>query len=197
MARISAETPNSPRPRLSSVWRLSGNRARVIVAAAAVVLVLAVVLVVRGVSLAAAQGDYAAAAALFQSDQARAVQTVTDGETSLDEAIALLAASEGRVLTEQPRLELADAIDAATARLSAAAQELTAAQSTAAAGSAAPALFELGAGVRENARALSAFDFGAAEGVDGVAGDLAAPVAAVTTAMAAWQAEEDRILRGR
>jgi len=168
-----------------------------IVAAAALVLLLAVVLVVRGVSLAAAQAEYDAAAALFQSDQASAVQTVTDGETSLDEAIALLAASEGKVLTEQPRLELSDAIDAATGRLSAAAQELTAAESTAAAGNVAPALFEMGAGVRDDARALSAFDFGAAEGVGGVADDLAAPVAAVTAAMTEWQAEQDRILRER
>jgi hypothetical protein len=55
----------------------------------------------------------------------------------------------------------------------------------------------MGAGVRDDARALSAFDFGAAEGVDGVADELSAPVAAVTTAMAAWQAEQDRILRER
>ena len=166
-------------------------------AAAVLVLLLAVVLVVRGVSLAAAQNEYDAAAALFQSDQALAVQTVTDGETALDEAIALLTASEGKVLTDQPRLELSDAINAATGRLSAAAQELTAAESTAAAGNVAPALFEMGAGVRDDARALSAFDFGAAEGVGGVADDLAAPVAAVTAAMAEWQAEQDRILRER
>ena len=166
-------------------------------AAAVLVLLLAVVLVVRGVSLAAAQNEYDAAAALFQSDQALAVQTVTDGETALDEAIALLTASEGKVLTDQPRLELSDAIDAAIGRLSAAAQELTAAESTAAAGNVAPALFEMGAGVRDDARALSAFDFGAAEGVGGVADDLAAPVAAVTAAMAEWQAEQDRILRER
>ena len=168
-----------------------------LVAAGVLVLLLAVVLVVRGVSLAAAQNEYDAAAALFQSDQALAVQTVTDGETALDEAIALLTASEGKVLTDQPRLELSDAIDAATGRLSAAAQELTAAESTAAAGNVAPALFEMGAGVRDDARALSAFDFGAAEGVGGVADDLAAPVAAVTAAMAEWQAEQDRILRER
>jgi len=166
-------------------------------AAGVLVLLLAVVLVVRGVSLAAAQNEYDAAAALFQSDQALAVQTVTDGETALDEAITLLTASEGKVLTDQPRLELSDAIDAATGRLSAAAQELTAAESTAAAGNVAPALFEMGAGVRDDARALSAFDFGAAEGVGGVADDLAAPVAAVTAAMAEWQAEQDRILRER
>ena len=168
-----------------------------LMAAAVLVLLLTVVLVVRGVSLAAAQNEYDAAAALFQSDQALAVQTVTDGETALDEAITLLTASEGKVLTDQPRLELSDAIDAATGRLSAAAQELTAAESTAAAGNVAPALFEMGAGVRDDARALSAFDFGAAEGVGGVADDLAAPVAAVTAAMAEWQAEQDRILRER
>ncbi|MEC5183799.1 hypothetical protein RCH12_001258 [Cryobacterium sp. MP_3.1] len=168
-----------------------------IVAAITLVLVLAVILVVRAVSLAAAQSEYDAAAAAFQSDQAAAVRTVTDGETALEDAIATLAASEGKVFTEQPRLELADAIDIATTRLSAAAQELTTAESTAASSAASTTLFEMGVGVRDDARALSAFDFGAANGVDGVAEDLAVPVAAVTAAMAEWQAEQDRILRER
>jgi hypothetical protein len=167
------------------------------VAAVALVLVLAVVLVVRAVSLSAAQGEYDAAAALFQDDQAAAVRTVTDGETALDEAIATLSASEGKVSTEQPRLDLAEAIDSATTRLSAAAQELTSAETTAASSAASTTLFELGAGVRDDARSLSAFDFGASTGVDGIAEDLAAPVAAVTAAMAEWQAEQDRILRER
>ncbi|POH67950.1 hypothetical protein C3B60_07080 [Cryobacterium zongtaii] len=168
-----------------------------IVAAITLVLVVAVVLVVRAVSLAAAQSEYDAAAAAFQSDQAAAARTVTDGETALDDAIATLAASEGKVFTEQPRLELADAIDTATRRLSAAAQELTSAESTAASSAASTTLFEMGVGVRDDARTLSAFDFGAANGVVGVAEDLAVPVAAVNAAMAEWQAEQDRILRER
>lgn len=168
-----------------------------IVAAVAVVLVLVVVLVVRAVSLSAAQGEYDAAAALFQNDQAAAVRTVTDGETALDEAIATLSASEGKVFTEQPRLDLAEAIESATTRLSAAAQELTSAETTAASSAASTTLFELGAGVRDDARTLSAFDFGVSTGVDGIAEDLAAPVAAVTAAMSEWQAEQDRILRER
>ncbi|POH64254.1 hypothetical protein C3B61_12335 [Cryobacterium zongtaii] len=168
-----------------------------IVAAITLVLVVAVVLVVRAVSLAAAQSEYDAAAAAFQSDQAAAARTVTDGETALDDAIATLAASEGKVFTEQPRLELADAIDTATMRLSAAAQELTSAESTAASSAASTTLFEMGVGVRDDARTLSAFDFGAANGVVGVAEDLAVPVAAVNAAMAEWQAEQDRILRER
>ncbi|TFC47954.1 MULTISPECIES: hypothetical protein [Cryobacterium] len=166
-------------------------------AAITLVLVVAVVLVVRAVSLAAAQSEYDAAAAAFQSDQAAAARTVTDGETALDDAIATLAASEGKVFTEQPRLELADAIDTATRRLSAAAQELTSAESTAASSAASTTLFEMGVGVRDDARTLSAFDFGAANGVVGVAEDLAVPVAAVNAAMAEWQAEQDRILRER
>ncbi|TFC59265.1 hypothetical protein [Cryobacterium sp. TMB1-7] len=168
-----------------------------IVAAITLVLVVAVVLVVRAVSLATAQSEYDAAAAAFQSDQAAAVRTVTDGETALDDAIATLAASEGKVFTEQPRLELADAIDTATTRLSAAAQKLTTAESTAASSAASTTLFEMGVGVRDDARTLSAFDFGAANGVDGVAEDLAVPVAAVNAAMAEWQAEQERILRER
>jgi len=168
-----------------------------IVAAGALVLLLLLVLVVRAVSLSAAQGEYDAAAAVFQNDQAAAVRTVTAGESALDGAIATLSASEGKVFTEQPRLELADAIDTATTRLSTAARELTAAESTAASAVASTALFEMGVGVRDNARTLSAFDFGASTGVDGVAEDLAAPVAAVTAAMAEWQAEQDRIVRER
>ncbi|MGO4782906.1 hypothetical protein [Cryobacterium sp. W22_MBD10_FK3] len=165
--------------------------------AALLVLVLAAVLIVRAVSLAAAQAEFDAAAARFQTDQAAAVQLVTAGETALDDAVSTLAASEGKVLTEEPRLALADAIEAATTRLTPAAQELTAAQVTAESSTASTALFELGAGVRENARTLSAFDFGSSSGVEGVAADLAAPVAAVTAAMAEWQTEQDRILRDR
>jgi len=167
------------------------------VTAALLVLVLAAVLIVRAVSLAAAQAEFDAAAARFQTDQAAAVQLVTAGETALDDAVSTLAASEGKVLTEEPRLALADAIEAATTRLTPAAQELTAAQVTAESSTASTALFELGAGVRENARTLSAFDFGSSSGVEGVAADLAAPVAAVTAAMAEWQTEQDRILRDR
>ena len=165
--------------------------------AALLVLVLAAVLIVRAVSLAAAHAEFDAAAARFQTDQAAAVQLVTAGETALDDAVSTLAASEGKVLTEEPRLALADAIEAATTRLTPAAQELTAAQVTAESSTASTALFELGAGVRENARTLSAFDFGSSSGVEGVAADLAAPVAAVTAAMAEWQTEQDRILRDR
>jgi len=167
------------------------------VTAALLVLLLAAVLIVRAVSLAAAQAEFDAAAARFQTDQAAAVQLVTAGETALDDAVSTLAASEGKVLTEEPRLALADAIEAATTRLTPAAQELTAAQVTAESSTASTALFELGAGVRENARTLSAFDFGSSSGVEGVAADLAAPVAAVTAAMAEWQTEQDRILRDR
>ncbi|WP_146073446.1 hypothetical protein [Cryobacterium sp. N22] len=168
-----------------------------IVAAVALVLLLLIALVVRAVSLSTAQGEYDAAAAAFQHEQAAAVRTVTAGESALDDAIATLTASEGKVFAEQPRLALADAIDTATTSLSAAARELTAAESTAASSAAPTSLFEMGAGVREHARVLAAFDFGAATGVDGVAEDLAAPVAAVTAAMAEWQAEQDRILRER
>jgi hypothetical protein len=105
-----------------------GTRGRLIAVAALLVLVVLVGFAVRAVSLSVAQGEYDAAAAAFQADQSTAVQTVTDGESALDEAIAVLAASEGKVLTEQPRTDLAAAIEAATGRLSTAAQELTAAE---------------------------------------------------------------------
>ena len=177
-------------------WTAS-PRARLVALAGLLVVALAVVLVVRAVSLSAAQGAYDLAAAAFRSDQAAAAQVVIDGEEALDNAIAVLDASAGKVLTDQPRLDLATAIDAATDRLSGAAQELTIAETTADASTVSTALFDLGAGARTSASTLSAFDFSAAAGVDGIAGELAAPVAAVTQAMADWQAEQDRILRER
>ena len=178
-----------------------GTRGRLIAVAALLVLVVLVGFAVRAVSLSVAQGEYDAAAAAFQADQSTAVQTVTDGESALDEAIAVLAASEGKVLTEQPRTDLAAAIEAATGRLSTAAQELTAAERVADASLVSTTLFDLdldiGAGVRDSAKTLASVEFAAAAGVDGIATDLTTPVAAVTQAMADWQVEQDRILAAR
>jgi hypothetical protein len=178
-----------------------GTRGRLIAVAALLVLVVLVGFAVRAVSLSVALGEYDAAAAAFQADQSTAVQTVTDGESALDEAIAVLAASEGKVLTEQPRTDLAAAIEAATGRLSTAAQELTAAERVADASFVSTTLFDLdldiGAGVRDSAQTLASVDFAAAAGVDGIATDLTTPVAAVTQAMADWQIEQDRILAAR
>jgi hypothetical protein len=178
-----------------------GTRGRLIAVAALLVLVVLVGFAVRAVSLSVALGEYDAAAAAFQADQSTAVQTVTDGESALDEAIAVLAASEGKVLTEQPRTDLAAAIEAATGRLSTAAQELTAAERVADASFVSTTLFDLdldiGAGVRDSAQTLASVEFAAAAGVDGIATDLTTPVAAVTQAMADWQIEQDRILAAR
>lgn len=138
-------------------------------------------LVAVALALSAAQADHAAAAADFRTEQAAAVREVTAGERALDEAIALLQASAGRVLTEQPRIELAAAIDTSTARLAVAAQELTAAESVA----------------ESSTERLREFDFAAAASVDGIVADLADPVTALTQAMAQWQAEQDRLLRER
>ena len=187
----------SDRARIARPRRRIRTRTRVIAVAGLLAVVLAVVLGVRAVSLSAAQDQYDAAAAAFRAEQAAAVQTVTAGESALDEAIATLDASAGKVLTEQPRTDLAAAIDAATTRLSAAAQELTAAETTADASVVTTTLFESGAGVRGSAQALSSVEFAAAADVDGIATDLATPVAAVTQAMADWQAEQDRILAAR
>jgi hypothetical protein len=178
-----------------------GTRGRLIAVAALLVLVVLVGFAVRAVSLSVAQGEYDAAAAAFEAEQSTAVQTVTDGESALDEAIAVLAASEGKVLTEQPRTDLAAAIEAATGRLSTAAQELTAAERVADASLVSTTLFDLdldiGAGVRDSAKTLASVEFAAAAGVDGIATDLTTPVAAVTQAMADWQVEQDRILAAR
>jgi hypothetical protein len=207
--RRSEHAPDAPprriRPARSRVSGRRGNRIRLIIGAGLLAVLLAGVLVVRGVSLSDAQGQYDAAAAAFRAEQAEAVETVTAGESALDAAIAALAASEGRVLTDQPRTDLAAAIDAATTRLSAAASELTAAETTADA-TADPtadaavisiALFDSAGGVRERAQTLSSVDFAASAGVDGIAADLEAPTAAVAQAMAEWQSEQDRILADR
>jgi hypothetical protein len=196
---MTADAPQAGRARIRRGGRRGDtpSRRRMIVAAGLFALLLAVVLVVRTVTLSAAQGEYDAAAAAFRTDQAAAVDFVSTGESALDGAIATLHASAGKVLTEQPRTDLAEAIDAVTTRLSGAAQELTAAETTADSSRATSTLFEFGAGVRHDARALASVDFTAAAGVDGIAEDLAAPVAAVIQAMAEWQAEQDRILAER
>jgi len=172
-------------------------RTRLIAAASVVGLALVGALGVHVVTLSAARGEYDAAAAAFRTEQSAAIHTVTAGESALDVAVATLADSEGKVLTEQPRTDLADAISTATARLSAAAQELTAAESAADSTADTGTLLQLGTGVREDALALSTVSFDASAGVDGVAAELAEPVAAVTQAMAEWQAEQDRILAER
>jgi hypothetical protein len=179
-ARISGDTRRRLRP--DRVRSTVGTRGRLIAVAALLVVVVVVVVIVRAVSLSAAQEQFDAAAAAFNADQSVAVQTV--------------AASEGKVLTEQPRTDLAAAIDAATGRLSTAAQELTAAERVAGA-PVATSLFDQGAGVRDSARALSSVDFSASAGVSGIAAELATPVAAVTQAVADWQAEQDRIAAAR
>jgi len=199
------EPPGSARA-LPDASRVRGSRIRgsrrgirtgMLVAAGALVLVLVAGFVVRTVSVSEAQNAYDAAALAFRAQQSTAVDTVSTGESALDDAIALLDESAGKVLDEQPRLDLAAAVDTVTLRLSAAAQELTAAEVAADASTSRSALFEMGPGIRDDAKVLTAFDFTAASGVQGVAEDLAAPVAAVVQAMADWQAEQDRILRER
>jgi hypothetical protein len=182
-------------PRLGLPRRTPGTRRRLILTGSVVALAMLVALAAHTVSLAAARGAYDDAWAAFRTHQAAAAQAVSTGETALDDAIALLDASAGKVLTEQPRVELAASIDAATERLSGAAQELTAAES-AADGSVSPALFDLGDTAR-GADTLAAFDFAASIGVTGIAEELAGPVFAVSQAMVQWQAEQDRMLSER
>jgi hypothetical protein len=170
---------------------------RVVAVVSVVALALVVALGAHAVSLSAARAQYDAAAADFRTEQDAAVLTVTAGEDALDDAVALLAASDGKVLTEQPRTELADAITSVTARLSTAAQELTSAESTADAAASTGTLLQLSTSVTESTRALAAVDFAAAAGATGVEAELTEPVAAVTAAMAEWQAEQDRILAER
>jgi len=199
---MSGNADPAPGAPAAALGRMRGTRRKIIAGALALVLLFGVVLVARVAILSAARGGYDSAAGAFRTDQAAAVQLAEDGRSALDSAIATLHESAGKVLSEQPRVDLATAIDAATQDLAGAAQELTAAKKVADTSAAHgtffdAALLDPGAGSRDGARTLSAFQFTASAGARDVAENLAAPVAAVVQAMAEWQSEQDRLLRER
>ncbi|MGO4690639.1 hypothetical protein [Glaciibacter sp. 2TAF33] len=184
-----------PQPEPPIVGARSRRRRALLVAALAVTAVL----VCFGTLLAlraTAQAQYASASAGLASRQAGSATVAASARAAIDDAQRLLADSAGKVLTEEPRLTLATAIDDATARIR---PTITALKTATDAAAHVPddGLLSAGIPLREAAGRLAALRFPAAQDLAAVATDLAGPRQAVTDAVAAWTAEQDRILRER
>jgi hypothetical protein len=145
---------------------------------------------------ATAQAEYASASAALASRQAAPAELVDSAQAAIDDARRLLKDSAGKVLTEEPRLALATAIDDATARIRPTTQALLRA-TDAAAHDPEDGVLSAGIALRQAASRLAALSFPSADALAVVETDLAAPRQAVTDAVAAWKAEQERILRER
>ncbi|WP_106212115.1 hypothetical protein [Glaciihabitans tibetensis] len=146
----------------------------------------------------AAQSVFDTQYAEFLSTRADAGDAFDSAQSALESAKTTLADSEGKVLTEDSRTALADAITAAESRVKDAAGELTATSERAeAAAFVEVGVLDSGSGLRESAATLASLSLTTVTDVSTVADQLAGPVAAVTAAMAVWQSEQDRILRER
>lgn len=167
------------------------------VAAAVLVIVLVVVGVggaqtYRAIALANAQAAYDNALADSLSAQNSAVADVAAAKAVLTAAETVLTDSEGKVLSEQPRTELATALDLAENQLSAAHDELAAAERGLAAPTTDNAFFSPGDGLRRGSVTLASLSFADATELKTITDALASPVQSVTAAIALWQAEQDR-----
>ncbi|WP_022885611.1 hypothetical protein [Glaciibacter superstes] len=169
---------------------------RVLVSLAA----LAAVLIVGSVTVqafrAAAQSEYTSAQSALSEQQENAAGPLDTAHDALDEAQDAFDDSKGKVLDEDPRESLATAIDDATDRIRSVDRELAASEDAIAR---APddGFFSPGIALRQGATELAAFRLDAAQDLADVPESLAGPVKAVTDAVAAWQAEQDRILASR
>ena len=145
---------------------------------------------------ATARADYTSAAAALATRQAATAELADATETAIDDARRLLEGSAGKVLTEEPRTTLRTAIENATVRIRPTTEALQAA-TDAAAHAPNDGLLSAGIAVRQAAARLAALDFPAADTLTSIDQDLAEPRQAVTDAVAAWNIEQERILRDR
>jgi hypothetical protein len=166
----------------------------------AIVLVLSVGGAVAALSAArgAAQTAFDAQYAEFLSTKAAAADVFVSANAALEAARTTLADSEGKVLTEDSRTALAAAIAAAGVRVTAAETRVDEAddqahQTATATGN----VLDTGAHLREGTATLASFSLTTVSEVTTVADELAGPIADVAAAMAAWQAEQDRIIAAR
>ena len=186
------------RPRPNRVTRFVHARPRLTAALLVALLVIGSAGALQSYRLIAsstAQAGYDSALAVSLAAQTAATSDVAAAQAVLADAGAVLSASAGRVLDEAPRTTLAAALGQAEADLRAAQEELDQADSI---GTEADAsFFAPGSGLRASTTALSGRDFDAADKLAGIADTLAAPMQAVTDAVALWQAEHDRIVAAR
>ena len=186
---MSAESP-TPRPR----------RAPRIVAIVAVAAVVAAGIATFALHLdrTGARAEFAQARATSIPLQEVASERVNAASAHLVAARIALRDSAGRVLDNQPRVELAAAISAVRTGVSEVTSDVASARRTATVDAPADGgLFETGATVRAAARQLETLSFSDSDTTLAQAESLDASVAAVTAAVAAWQAEQDRISGSR
>jgi hypothetical protein len=134
----------------------------------------------------------------FLSTKAAATDVFDTAGAALDAAKTTLADSEGKVLVEDSRTALAAAITAADERVAAAEGRLNQADAHAEeTATASTSLLDTGTQLRAGAATLASFTLANVSDVSTIADELATPVADVAAAMAAWQAEQDRIIAAR
>jgi hypothetical protein len=178
------------------------RRRRLIVAVAIIVVLCMVAAVVAfvsvGASRAAAQSAFDAQYAEFLSTKAAAGEVFDSADAAVEAAKTTLATSAGKVLVEDSRVALDTAITSAEARVASARALVDAADDDAEATAAAEAsLLDTGSSLRDGTVTLASFTITSVSDATTVADELAGPVADVTAAMAAWQAEQDRIIASR
>ncbi|MCU1407050.1 MAG: hypothetical protein JWQ43_3353 [Glaciihabitans sp.] len=191
----SGPPPGSEPPRAG---RHPRRRLLLILAAALVLVILvATPLVLRGMQ-SSAQTELDDAITALQARQDTASVLVDAATASVSGAEQALGDSAGKVLAEDTRGELTSAIAAVAALVAPAAAELDAAtEAITDAESINEGFFSTGSALRDAASALGSMSFDASENLGNVAGTLDPPVARVTTAVAEWQAEQDRIIAAR
>lgn len=178
----------------------SRHRAVIFVVLAAVVVIALVTgafFVVQGMR-SAAQAEFDAAMRQFETSQAESRERITSAETAIDAAAEVLAASEGKVLTEDSRTALTAALESARATVASSSDQLAdRAEDAEASASSDPGFLDTGSALREGAVSLASYSADTDGSVDAVEADLAPHVDAVTAAVAAWQAEQERIIASR
>jgi hypothetical protein len=178
--------------------QLHRSRRLFVVLAIAIVVLLAIGVFTLQALRSAAQNQFDAAYNSFLSKQSTVSAIVSDAETAVAAAKATLADSDGKVMAEDSRVQLAAAIDTAQQRIAATDGELVGIESGADAATAQDVgFFDLGTGYREGAATLASYSADSAEPLRTVTEELAGPVQAVVDAVAEWQAEQDRIIAAR
>jgi hypothetical protein len=164
---------------------------------ALVAIVVAGMLVLQGMRT-EAQAQYDAELTRFEAAQAEALLEVEGAQAAIDAAAEVLDGSAGKVLVEDSRAALTTALDDARGTVDAATAALAEHKSLADESAGAdPGPLDSGATLRDGAVTLASFSENSLGTVTDVAGQLTPHVDAVTAAMAAWQAEQDRIIAAR
>ena len=149
-------------------------------------------------SEASARSQFDTVVSAFEAEKSAVADTADAAASLRDDAQSALDDSAGRVLVEDSRVALAAAIDSATTRIDGVEESVQAADDAVSVATAADdGSLAPGAGLREAASSLEEFDFPETDDLEDLAASFEEPLRAVAEAVAAWQAELDRILASR